>query len=149
MRGLAFAAWSLCLLGCRSSPHATKSRDPSPEATQAAVPPGSDAKTMSPLFRCALLETDIKSEFDVFLSQHRACSKSSDCALANTDCPLGCYHVAVAKTALREAKIVSDRLLARFESQDCGCAYKCYAPETVACVDHRCVAQLPAGEALP
>jgi len=62
------------------------------------------------------------------------------CALADTDCPLGCYHVAVAASAVREAKIVSQRLLARFEAGDCGCMYKCLAPERAECVDGQCVA---------
>lgn len=144
MRMRVFACFVCCasVVACRPSTTA-QSVDAADHVAVRAMPTSSAGGQARPsrAFRCAQVEDEMKAEFDRFLSQHRACKDSRECALADTDCPLGCYHVAVAAAAVRETKIVSQRLLARFEAQDCGCVYKCFAPERAECVDGRCVAR--------
>lgn len=137
MRVLAYAICLVLLLGCRTS----EPRASSSQAERTAGSDSSKASTAAPSreSRCAQLEDEIKGQFEGFLSRHRTCQASSDCTLAKTDCPLGCYWVAVNKAFQRDAEIVSDGLLKLFEGLDCGCVYKCFAPESAECFDRQCV----------
>jgi hypothetical protein len=141
VRRLAGVGWLLVCLACRTSeapPTAAQSARSGLDAAQA------PSSAPSREFQCVQLEDQIKAQFEAFLSRHRACKNADDCTLAKTDCPLGCYGVPVSRSAQRQAKTVSDGLLALFEGQDCGCVYKCNAPEWAECRNGRCVAHVPA-----
>ena len=134
-RILAYVGWLVFLFGCRTEPLAPGFQKVSSESN----PSGSPPDAVSHALRCMQLEDDIKAKFEAFLSRHRACKDSADCTLVNTDCPLGCYGVAASKRAMRQAKVVSDGLLELFEGLDCGCVYKCSAPDQAECVNGKCV----------
>jgi hypothetical protein len=143
LRSLVCTGSLFLMFGCRAS-------EPLPRNAPAGSPAPGSARSVSGApsreFRCAQLEYEIQGQFEAFLARHRACKGSEDCTLARTDCPLGCHDVAVSKASAGKAKTVSDGLLELFEGQECGCVYKCAAPESAACVDGQCVARLPAGE---
>ena len=86
------------------------------------IPPPDDSP-------CGIVDREIRAEFDAFLSSHRKCTVDEDCALAQTGCPLGCYQVAVAAGALRQAEDLSEKLLQRARKKGCACAYKCAMPD--------------------
>jgi hypothetical protein len=88
-------------------------------------------------------EQEIKARFAEYVAGANQCTVASECALAGTDCPLGCY-VAVrgdrkADVEARARELVDDyQGNGHFWSSHQGCAYDCVPPGPITCTAGRC-----------
>ena len=110
---------------------------PATLAAKRARAPDVPADAGDPLAACGPIAKEVTSEFETFVSSHRACRVTSDCALAMAGCPLPCYR-AVSSSAVKEVQSLGEELVARAWANNCRCTYKC-GPPTFACIRGTCV----------
>ncbi len=89
------------------------------------------------LLGCAPSEEEIKKEFTRYVAKANSCTVASDCALAFTGCPLGCF-VAVRADRKKAVEKKAQDLIDEYERGGAVCEYDCAAPGPLACVESRC-----------
>lgn len=89
------------------------------------------------LTACGASEGEVKEEFRSYVAGANSCSAAAECAIATTDCPLGCYH---AVRAERKADVEKKgrELVERYERGGVSCDYKCAPPGDLVCQASRC-----------
>jgi len=103
------------------------------------------------IFHCGLTacdspsEDEVEAEFAEFVSSRDDCVQSDDCAIAYTECPLGCSHAVNAQyVASVESK--ARELIDEYESGGSGCDYRCVQVHGAVCQQGTCTLQLEAGD---
>jgi hypothetical protein len=87
---------------------------------------------------CGKVDQQIVADFKAFISAHQECHTDTDCALAKTDCPLGCTGVAVTASAVGKTESLSEELLRKAGRQGCTCSYRCRPPRRAECKKGLC-----------
>lgn len=89
---------------------------------------------------CAPSAEDIQAAFAETLAESNTCEADTDCAIASTDCPLGCWH-AVRADRVDGVEERAAELIADYERGGPRCVYDCTAPGTPTCTAGRCTAE--------
>jgi len=76
------------------------------------------------LVACSPSEEEVEAELAEFIASRDDCTVDEDCALAHTECPLGCYH-AVNKAHVTAVEDKARELVDDYESGGMGCTYRC------------------------
>jgi hypothetical protein len=103
---------------------------------------------MTTALACLASEEDLQQEFASYVAGASACAAATECAIATTDCPLGCSH---AVRADRKADVENKgrELVARYQRGGRRCDYECVVPGPLACVAGRCTFASDAPDAGP
>jgi hypothetical protein len=108
---------------------------PSASASPAPVP-------HQPALPAAGASAAAKEEFVAFVASRQACASASECTIVPGSCPFGCFIPAASASAAEvTAKLTA--LGERLEKIGNRCVYRCMAPPTARCVEHRCSASSP------
>jgi hypothetical protein len=91
-------------------------------------------------------DREIKARFTDYVNRANMCTMASECALAFTECPLGCY-VAVRVDRKADVEAKARELVNDYERGGRNCAYGCVAPGPVTCTDNRCSVSPDLGDA--
>jgi hypothetical protein len=83
---------------------------------------------------------DIKTRFEAYVSGANQCSAASECAVAKSDCPLGCF-VAVRADRKADVEAKARDLIEEYERGGMRCEYDCVAPGPITCTAGRCAAE--------
>jgi hypothetical protein len=82
-------------------------------------------------------EDDIKRRFGEYVSGANACTAASECAVASSNCPLGCF-VPVRADRKTDVEKRARELIAEYERGGRRCDYDCVPPGQLACLSGRC-----------
>jgi hypothetical protein len=87
-------------------------------------------------------EEEIQREFQSFVDKSNQCKDVSECVVASTSCPLGCF-VVVHRDHKKAVEDKARALVASYERGGRACAYECVPVGELSCSNNRCQAGPP------